>query len=156
MPTRVIYGKREGKQGRLRIGCSAVILDNTREKVLLVRRSDNHLWGLPGGAMRAGENAAESCVREVMEETGLDVNVVRLIGVYSSPDWLIEYPDGSRVQLVAMSFEAEPKEGALTLNHECNAFGYYSLEEIELLEMLENHKQRITDAFSGQKEAFIR
>jgi 8-oxo-dGTP pyrophosphatase MutT (NUDIX family) len=156
MPTQVKYGNRIGRQGRLRIGCSAVIFDQPRQKVLLTRRTDNGLWCLPGGGMDPGESAAETCVREVLEETGLRVQVVRLIGVYTSPDWLVEYPDGERVQLVAMSFEAAPDNASLVPNQEVSEFGYFSPAEIQALEMMQNHTQRIQDAFSGQCEAFIR
>lgn len=152
----MIFGERIGKQGRLRVGCSAVVFDRERTKILLTRRTDNHLWCLPGGGMLSGESAAETCVREVFEETGLKVQVVRLIGVYSSPDWLVRYPDGNQVQIVAMSFEAEAVEGEMTPTSEVSEFGFFSAEEIEHLDLMENHHQRLVDAFSGQKEAFIR
>lgn len=156
MPTQIIPGSRSGKGGRIRVGCSAVIFDEAREKVLLTRRSDNGLWCLPGGAMDLGESAAETCVREVLEETGLSVRVKRLIGIYSSPEWMVEYPDGNRVQLVAMSFETEPDGGVLTENSEVKEFGYFSLQEIEPLTLMLHHRQRIHDAFANQPQAFIR
>lgn len=156
MPTRLIPGTRIGKQGRIRFGCSAVLFDEAHEKVFLTRRTDNGLWCLPGGAMDPGENIEEACVREVFEETGLRVQVVRLIGIYSSPDWLVEYPDGKRVQIVAVSFETRLEGGELTINREVSEFGYFSLAEIETLDMMVHHKQRIADAFDGRPEAFIR
>jgi ADP-ribose pyrophosphatase YjhB (NUDIX family) len=106
--------------------------------------------------MLSGENAAETCVREVFEETGLKVRVVRLIGVYSSPDWLVRYPDGNQVQIVAMSFETEVVDGRMTPTSEVSEFGFYSAAEVEHLDLMENHHQRLVDAFSSQKEAFIR
>jgi 8-oxo-dGTP pyrophosphatase MutT (NUDIX family) len=156
MPTQVIHGHRIGKQGRLRVGCSAVIFDASRTKVLLTRRTDNGLWCLPGGGMSPGENAAETCAREVFEETGLLVKIVHLVGIYSSPDWLIEYPDGNRVQIVAMSFEVEILTGDMIPTSEVSEFGYYSFAEIENLDLMQNHYQRIADAFANQKDAFIR
>jgi ADP-ribose pyrophosphatase YjhB (NUDIX family) len=156
MPTQVIQGTRIGKQGRLRVGCSAVIFDNSHEKILLTRRTDNSLWCLPGGGMNPGENAAETCIREVFEETGLVVQVIHLIGIYTSPDWLIEYPDGNRVQIVAMSFEAQIMGGSMNTTSEVSEFGYFSFAEIETLDLMQNHFQRISDAYSHQKEAFIR
>jgi 8-oxo-dGTP pyrophosphatase MutT (NUDIX family) len=156
MPTRLVSGSITGKKCRLRVGCSAVIFSNDRQKVLLTRRSDNGLWCLPGGAMDPGESAEQTCVREVQEETGLSVRVLRLIGVYSSPEWLIEYPDGYRVQLVAMCFETEVTDGKLTASNETDQFGYFTLQEAQGLEMMQNHQQRIEDAFIGQREAFIR
>lgn len=156
MPTRVITGERVGKQGRIRTGCSAAIFDQTRKKILLTRRTDNNLWCLPGGKIDPGESVAEACAREVMEETGLRVRVTRLIGVYSNPDWLVEYPDGNRVQIVALCFEAVPDCGSLTVSSEVNEFGYFTLAEAETLELMLNHHQRILDAFEDKQEAFIR
>lgn len=65
----IIYGERAGRLGRLAVGCSATIFDETRQKVFLTRRSDNGKWCLPGGQMEPGESAVEACQREVAEET---------------------------------------------------------------------------------------
>ena len=153
--TQVIYGDRIGKQGKLRLGCSAAILDN-EGRVLLTKRSDNGQWCLPGGAMEPGESAAEACEREVFEETGLSVRVKRFVGVYSHPDQLVIYPDGNKVQIVALHFEAEIIGGELGLSDETSDYGYFTMEEIEELEMLGRHKERILDTLIHQKEAFIR
>lgn len=152
----LIHGDRIGRTGRLRVGCSAVIFDTSREKILLTRRSDNGLWCLPGGAIDPGESAAEACVREVCEETGLHVQVIRLIGVYSNPHVLVEYKDGNRYQLIALSFEAAVTGGELKLSQETTEYGYYTMSEIESLPLLENHRQRIQDAYTGQDQAFVR
>ena len=156
MPTRVIRGKRIGKTGRIRTGCSAVIFNDDRQKLLLTRRTDNGLWCLPGGGINSGESVAETCMREVQEETGLLTRITRLIGVYSSPDWLVEYPDGNKVQIVALSFEAVPEGGQLNATDEVSEYGYFSIAEIEKLDLMQNHYQRIIDAFAEQCEAFIR
>jgi ADP-ribose pyrophosphatase YjhB (NUDIX family) len=156
MCTRLIQGERIGKQGRIRFGCSGTLFDKAREKVLLTRRTDNGLWCLPGGKLDPGESAAEACAREMFEETGLRVHVTHLIGIYSSPDWLVEYPDGNRVQIVAVNFEVQLDEGQLKVNAEVSQFGYFSLDEIKDLELMNNHLQRVEDAFAGNGEAFIR
>jgi ADP-ribose pyrophosphatase YjhB (NUDIX family) len=147
--TQVLYGPRLGKEGELRAGCSAVIFDANREKVLLTRRTDNGLWCLPGGAMESGESAAEACEREVWEETGLKVRVKRLIGVYSNPDQLIVYADGNKVFMVGMSFEAEILSGQLGLSNETTQAGYFSLAEMESMPMHGQHKARVEDALIG-------
>lgn len=152
----IIHDERAGLGATLRIGCSAVIFDAAREKVLLVRRHDNEMWGLPGGQMQAGESVAEACSREVLEETGLQVRVARLISVFSNPHRCIVYGDGRSAQAVVLTFEAEPAGGALQLSNETAAFGYFSLEEIQRLPLLDNHLERINDAFAGQPMAFVR
>ncbi len=147
--TQVLYGPRLGKEGQIRVGCSAVIFDESRQKVLLTRRADNGRWCLPGGGMDSGESVAETCEREVWEETGLKVRATRLIGVYSNPDQLIVYPDGKKVFMVVLSFEAEIIGGKLGLSNETTAFGYFSLEEMESMPMHGLHKQRVEDALLG-------
>jgi len=147
--TQVLYGNRLGKEGELRLGCSATIFDSKREKVLLTQRTDNGRWCLPGGHAESGESVTEACEREVLEETGLKVRVTRLVGVYSNPDQLVIYPDGNKAFFVVLSFEAEIIEGELTLSDETTAYGYFSLQEMELMPMHGQHKDRVEDALLG-------
>ena len=147
--TQVLFGPRLGKEGVLRVGCSAMIFDEKHEKVLLTQRTDNGRWCLPGGGMESGESAAEACEREVWEETGLKVRVARLIGVYSNPDQLVIYPDGNKAFFVVMSFEVKIISGELGLSDETTAFGYFSLKEMESLPMHGEHKGRVEDALLG-------
>lgn len=84
-------------------------------RVLLLERSDgDDLWGFPGGAVEPGESAVEALKREVREETGLEVEPVGLIGVYSSPDFAFDYPNGDRVQPVGILFDCRIVGGRLT------------------------------------------
>ena len=153
--TQVFYGTRIGKQGKLRVGCSAAIFDEHR-RILLTRRTDNGQWCLPGGGMEPGESVAETCEREVLEETGLSVRVKRLVGVYSHSDQLIVYPDGGRFQIVALHFEAEITSGELGLSNETSDFGFFTLQEIEGMEMLGRHKERIIDTLESRIDSFIK
>lgn len=153
---RITQGERVGKHGTLRCGCSAVIFDERREKILMTRRSDNGRWCLPGGGMDAGENAEEACMRELWEETGLKVHVSRLVGVYTSPDFLIEYADGNRVQIIAMHFEAEVISGELGLSDETTEADYFTSTEIATMDVIETHRQRITDSLNFRESAYFR
>jgi 8-oxo-dGTP pyrophosphatase MutT (NUDIX family) len=154
--SQVLFGPRLGKEGEVRVGCSATIFDSKREKVLLTQRTDNGRWCLPGGRLESGESAAEACEREVWEETGLQVRVTRLIGVYSNPDQLVIYSDGNKAFFVVLSFEAEIIKGELGLSNETTAFGYYSLQEMESMPMHGEHKQRVEDALLNRQAALIK
>lgn len=153
--TQTIYGDRIAKQGRIRLGCSAAIFDE-QKLVLLTKRRDNGQWCLPSGGVEPGESVAEACEREVLEETGLSVRVKRFVGVYSHPDQLTVYSETDKFQIVALHFEAEIIGGELGLSDETSDYGYFTVEEIEGLEMLGRHKERIIDTLANQKEAFIR
>ncbi len=153
--TQVLYGPRLGKEGRLRLGCSAAIFDE-HKRVLLTRRADNGQWCLPGGGMESGESAAEACERETFEETGLKIRVKRLVGVYSHPDQLVIYPDGNKVFIVALHFEAEIIGGELGLSNETTDFGYFTLEEVKGMELIGRHEERILDTLENYPQALIK
>jgi len=152
---KILYGDRISKQGKIRLGCSAAIFDD-KGRVLLTKRQDNGQWCLPSGGMEPGESVAEGCEREVFEETGLKVKVNRLVGIYSHPDQLTVYSETDKFQIVALHFEAEVIGGELGLSDETSDFGYFTLNEIEDLDMLGRHKERIIDTLTKQKEAFVK
>jgi ADP-ribose pyrophosphatase YjhB (NUDIX family) len=106
--------------------------------------------------MEPGESVTEACEREVLEETGLVVSVTRLIGVYSDPDRLLVYADGNAYHVVGLCFLAEHRGGTLQLSDETTEFGYFSLEEIDSLRLLDQYRERIEDAFADRSDAFIR
>lgn len=153
--TQVLYGERISRQGKIRLGCTAAIFDD-QGRILLTRRADNGQWCLPGGGMEPGESVAEACEREVLEETGLHVRVIRLVGVYSHPDQLIVYLDGAKFQIVALHFEAEIIRGVLVLSEETLGFGYFTVQEIERLEMFGRHKERIVDTLERRIDSRIK
>jgi len=153
----LVYGDRIGKTGKLVIGTNGVIFDSARIRVLLTRRADNGRWALPGGFMEAGESVAEACEREVLEETGLLVRATRLVGVYSTPHRVVAYGDGNRYQFVSIVLECDQHvEGELTLNEETTEFGYFLLADIETLDLMEHHRERIADAFASRPAALIK
>jgi ADP-ribose pyrophosphatase YjhB (NUDIX family) len=153
---KVIAGERIGKDGRLAIGCSAAVFDDSRQKILLIQRVDNGRWAVPGGYMEAGESLAEACAREVLEETGLRVRVGRLISVYTNPHLLLEYPDGNRLQLVVLHFEVKPMGGRLSQSSETSELNYFSHAETANLEVGPLDRLRIQDAFTTQEAIIVR
>ena len=91
-------------------GGSAVVIDEVG-RVLLHRRRDSGMWALPGGVMDAGETITDAVVREVREETGVSVEITRLVGIYSDPRHVIVYSDGEVRQQFNICFRARPIAG---------------------------------------------
>jgi 8-oxo-dGTP pyrophosphatase MutT (NUDIX family) len=87
-------------------------------RILMIRRSDNGLYAIPGGALDLGETLTQAVCREVMEETGIVVDVAGLVGVYSDPGHIIEFADGEVRQEFSVCFRASPVGGELRTSDE--------------------------------------
>lgn len=155
-PTKVVYGDRIGKEGQLRLGCSAVLLCDDQQTVLLTRRTDNGQWCLPGGMIDPGESVSEGCEREVFEETGLKVVVVRLTGVYSNPNRLTVYPDGNKAFVIVLNFEVRLVGGELGLSDETLDAHFFPIAEAEQMDLFHGHAEHIRDTMTGNTVALIR
>ena len=94
----------------LMVYASACVRDEAG-RVLWQRRADFGWWGLPGGVLELDESLPQCVMREVCEETGLEVEPTRLVGVYSSPDFDVIYPNGDQVQQVTVCFECRVPKG---------------------------------------------
>ena len=143
----------------LRLSVSAVVWRSApgARELLLMQRSDNAHWGLPGGYVERGESVAAAAAREVYEETGVRIAVGRLVGVYSDPaSMVIEYPDARRVHAINLCFEAEAVgEGAPTTPDEALASGYFALDALPE-PLVPIHRVRIEDAAAGGSAALVR
>src|SRR5260221_147253 len=96
---KLVFGDRIGRTAKLSTAVSGFVF-NSKRQLLLTQRTDNGRWCLPGGRMEPGETVSEAVVREILEETGLNTRVVRVIGVTSDPGVIVTYPDGNRWQPV--------------------------------------------------------
>lgn len=82
------------------------IVQDGQGRVLLIHKTDNDLWALPGGGHEIGESIAETVVREVKEETGYDVEVTGITGTYTNPSHVMAYEDGEVRQQFSIAFTA--------------------------------------------------
>ncbi len=139
----------------IRPGVTAIIF--TPEGLLLQRRSDNGRWGLPGGGVEPGESVTEAVIREVREETALEVRTLRLVGVYSAPDLgqIVTYPDGNVIHYVSSSFECAITGGTLACGEESLELGWFDPERLPP-DFVPMHRVRIVDALVRQVAPFVR
>ena len=135
--------------------CGAVF--NEHGEILLQKRSDNGFWSMPGGAVDPGESVEQAVLREVWEETGLHVRVVRLVGVYSDPrNYMVtQYPGGDIVHNISLCFVCEWISGILQISHESTDIGYFPVDALPEPTM-PSHVIRIKDVLAQQREPFIR
>jgi len=103
------------------------IIRNKQGQVLLQQRSDNKLWGIPGGTSELGEKPAQTLVREVFEETGLIVKPTCLVAVTQRD---IVYPHGDQLSATSCTFECEIISGELICDDESLALEFFDVDKI--------------------------
>lgn len=136
------------------VATTAFVLDDT-DRVLLIQRSDNGLWSIPGGAQDFGEYIAETAVRETREETGIEIEVVGLVGIYTNPNHVMAYTDGEVRQQFSICFRGRPVEGQLRTSSESRQVRWVSKEELEGLDIHPSMRLRITHGYAKSVEPYI-
>lgn len=127
----------------MNFSCACVVNDDG--EILLQKRGDdgNHgKWGLPGGAVEIGESLEEAVLREVKEETGLEVEITRFIGAYSK--YFSTYSNGDKCQAVVCLFECRPMIGQL------------SIDGVETIDLRYFDKKDLPEIFNEQHADMIR
>ncbi|WP_433344095.1 NUDIX hydrolase [Streptomyces sp. CA-253872] len=94
------------------------VIRNEVGDLLMIHRTDNDLWAIPGGGHDAGESIEETVVREVEEETGIRVAVQSIVGTYTNPRHVMQYDDGEVRQQFSICFRANPIGGELRTSAE--------------------------------------
>jgi 8-oxo-dGTP pyrophosphatase MutT (NUDIX family) len=99
-------------------GVSVAVVDDAGQ-LLMIRRSDNDQWAIPGGKQEVGETPLEAARREVHEETGITCEITGLVGIFSNPSNVIEYKSDSEVrQEFSILFAGRPVGGEITTSTE--------------------------------------
>lgn len=127
-----------------KIGIFAIIF-NDKKEVLLCHRRDCDLWNLPGGGLEENESPWEGVIREVKEETGFDVKVENLIGIYHKP----------KKNEVVFCFLCSIVGGEVTLNDEADEIVFFSYLNLPK-NISQKQKERIEDAFAGSKKIILK
>ncbi|MDP9382309.1 MAG: NUDIX domain-containing protein [Chloroflexota bacterium] len=155
MATELIFGERIGRTVPIRLTVTCALPD-AQGRLLLVRRADNGQWVLPGGGVDSGERVVEAVVRETEEETGIHVKPVNLIGIYSNPDVIISYENGTRkYQVISIMFLCEPMYGEPRVTEETTEWGYFAHDSLPE-PVAPTHLERIRDAVSFAGSVFVR
>ncbi|EJP6471060.1 NUDIX domain-containing protein [Clostridium botulinum] len=130
----------------------AIVIFNNKKQILLQKRSDVKLWGIPSGHVEPGETVTNAAIREVFEETRLHVEIVRFIGVYSDPkSQIFEYPDGRITHFVTCCFEAKIIGGDISCeSSETLDLKFFSIDKLPI-DILKMHPNWLKDALSNAR-----
>jgi ADP-ribose pyrophosphatase YjhB (NUDIX family) len=133
-----------------------VVVTNEQDEVLMIRRTDNGNWALPGGGMDPGETLSETAVREVEEETGIRCEVTGLVGVYTNPNHVILYTsNGEARQEFSLVYTARAVSGTPTPSDETSEVRWVPETDLPALPMHESMRQRIGRYLEHQTTPYL-
>ena len=116
------------------VGATALVFNNKNE-LLLNLRSDTNTWGIPGGSIELNETLEECAIRELQEETNINVNDLELITVLSGKEYYFKYPNEDELDCVIALYKVSNYEGELNINDkESKELKFFSLDNLPELE----------------------
>jgi ADP-ribose pyrophosphatase YjhB (NUDIX family) len=136
------------------VATTAFVLDG-EDRVLLIRRTDNDLWALPGGAQEVGEYVAETAVRETKEESGVDIEVIGVVGIYTNPHHVVEFSDGEVRQQFSICFRGRPLGGELRPSDESSEVAWIGAGSLDTLHIHPSMRLRIDHGYERRPEPYI-
>ncbi|WP_330236396.1 NUDIX hydrolase [Streptomyces sp. NBC_00566] len=128
---------------------------NEAGEVLLIHKTDNDLWALPGGGIDLGESAPDAAIREAKEETGFDVEVTGLVGIYTNPRHVMAYDDGEVRQQFSICFHACITGGQLRTSSESKEVAFVDPSKLDELNIHPSMRMRIDHALEARGKPFI-
>ncbi|MBH1934276.1 NUDIX domain-containing protein [Streptomyces sp. AV19] len=128
------------------------VVRNEAGDILLIHKTDNDLWALPGGGHEIGESIADTVVREVEEETGIRVEVLDVSGLYTDPGHVMAYDDGEVRQQFSICFRARPVGGELRTSSESKEVRWVPPTDLDGLDIHRSMRLRIEHGLDGRQE----
>ena len=133
-----------------------VIVVNNQAEILLIRRTDNGNWAVPGGGIDPGESITDTAVRETLEETGITCEITGLVGIYTNPRHVIRYTSNNEVrQEFSIVFTARPTGGQLRPSSESAEPQWVSPATVPRLQMHPSMRQRIQHYLDKRTEPYL-
>ena len=123
--------------------------------LLMVHRTDNDLWSIPGGAMDLGESIAHAAMRETKEETGLDVEVTGIVGIYTNPRHVMAYDDGEVRQQFSVCFTTRLLGGQLRTSTETSKVQFVQRSDLDGLNIHPSIRLRIQHYLEARPAPYI-
>lgn len=152
MPTRIDYfDDPTAPRANSMVPSANVVVTDDEGRILMIRRSDNGNWAVPGGAMDLGESIVQTGVRETLEETGIHCEITGLVGIYTDPRHVIHYTSNDEVrQEFSIVFTARYVRGEPTPSDESREVVWVPRDEVGDLRMHRSMRHRIEAYLQGE------
>ena len=133
-----------------------VVVTNDADEILMIRRTDNDNWAVPGGAIDLGESVAQAAVRETREESGIECEITGIVGIYSDPKHVLLYTSNGEVrQEFSIVLTACPLSGQPTPSSESSEVRWVPVSEVRDLTMDRSMRIRINDYLDRKESPVI-
>jgi len=133
-----------------------VVVVNRAQEILMIRRSDNDNWAVPGGAVDLGESVAQAAIRETREESGIECEITGLVGIYSDPRHVILYTsNGEARQEFSIALTARAVSGVPTPSEESTEVRWVPAHDVLSLTMDRSMRIRVKDYLRGHSSPVI-
>lgn len=152
MPTRIDYfDDPTAPKANSMVPSANVVVTDDAGRILMIRRSDNGNWAVPGGAMDLGESIVQTAVRETLEETGIHCEITGLVGIYTDPRHVIHYTSNDEVrQEFSIVFTARYVSGEPTPSDESHEVVWVQPGQAAELTMDRSMRHRIEAYVQGE------
>jgi len=132
------------------------IVVNDQGQILLIQRTDNGNWSLPGGAMDLGESIRQAAIRETLEETGIQTEITGINGIYTNPNHVLHYTSNDEVrQEFSVVLTARPVAGQPTPSSESSRVEWVTPEKLDDHPMHASMRKRLAHYLSGRTEPYL-
>jgi 8-oxo-dGTP pyrophosphatase MutT (NUDIX family) len=155
MPKRDYYKDPAAPEANSIVVAVTAAVRNAWGELLLIERTDNGLWALPGGAQDIGESVVQAAQREVYEETGIGVEITGLSGIYSDPRHVIAYDNGEVRQEFSLCFHAKPVSGEPRSSSESKNARWFSPNSLQDLNIHPSMRLRINHALKNEPYPYL-
>lgn len=129
-----------------------VVVANEAGEILLIRRTDNDNWSLPGGAIDLGESVSQAGIRETKEESGIDCEITGLVGIYSDPKHVLHYTSNDEVrQEFSIVLTGRPVGGQPTPSDESSEVRWIAPDDLPSYAMHRSMRHRLERYLSPEE-----
>lgn len=133
-----------------------VVVTNDADEILMIRRTDNDNWAVPGGAIDLGESVAQAAVRETREESGIECEITGIVGIYSDPKHVLLYTSNGEVrQEFSIVLTARPLSGQPTPSSESSEVRWVPVSEVRDYTMDRSMRIRINDYLARNESPVV-